>query len=66
MEKEKMTRELRELVRLLIRHLGMLDKLEAGCCGTSIGQCHALVEIGRAAEISLNELAELLNLIEDI
>lgn len=62
MEKVRMTRELRELIRLLVRHLGMLDKLEAGCCGVSIGQCHAIVEIGRAGEISLNELAELLNL----
>ena len=27
-----------------------------------MAQCHALVEIGRAGQISLNELAELLNL----
>jgi DNA-binding MarR family transcriptional regulator len=28
----------------------------------TLGQCHAIVEIGRAGEISLNELAEVLNL----
>ena len=54
--------ELRELIRILIRNLGVLEKQEASCCGTTIGQCHAIVEIGRAEELSLNELAALLNL----
>lgn len=53
---------LRELIRLLVRNLGILEKSEAGCCGVTISQCHAIVEIGRAKEISLNELAELLTL----
>ena len=30
--------------------------------GITMAQCHALVEVGRAENISLNELAELLNL----
>lgn len=51
---------LRELLRILIRNLGILEKSESSCYGTSISQCHAIVEIGRARQISLNELADLL------
>lgn len=54
--------ELRELVRRLERKLGFLKQTELTCCGVSFTQCHALVEIGRAKSISLNNLAELLNL----
>ena len=53
---------LRELIRVLVRNLGLLEESEATCCGTTVSQCHAIVEIGRAKEISLNELAELLGL----
>lgn len=53
---------LRELIRLLVRNLGILEKSEASCCGTTISQCHAIVEVGRTEEASLNELAELLGL----
>jgi DNA-binding MarR family transcriptional regulator len=55
-------RQLRELIRILERKLGVLEECEFSCCGITISQCHALVEIGRAKNISLNELAELLNL----
>lgn len=53
---------MRELIRILVRNLGVLEKSDASCCGVSIAQCHAIVEIGRTNEISLNELAELLTL----
>jgi DNA-binding MarR family transcriptional regulator len=53
---------LRELVRILVRNLGILEKDDSSCCGISISQCHAIVEIGRAREISLNELSEVLTL----
>ena len=53
---------LRELIRVLVRNLGILEKSEATCCGTTVAQCHAIVEIGRAKEMSLNELAQLLAL----
>jgi DNA-binding MarR family transcriptional regulator len=53
---------LRELLRILIRNLGILEKDGASCCGTTISKCHAIVEIGRAGEISLNELAGILGL----
>lgn len=53
---------LRELIRLLVRNLGILEKDGASCCGITISQCHALVEVGRTEEVSLNDLSELLGL----
>ncbi|MEI6100229.1 MAG: MarR family transcriptional regulator [Eubacteriales bacterium] len=53
---------LRELVRLLERKLGYLQDAQFTCCGVSLAQCHALVEIGRAGSLSLNVLAEVLGL----
>lgn len=54
--------QLRELVRLLERKLSILENGEMSCCGVSLAQCHALVEIGRAGSISLVDLSKLLNL----
>ena len=54
--------DLRELIRILVRNLGLLEKDQAGCCGVTLAQCHAIVEVGRSKEINLNNLAELLNL----
>ncbi len=53
---------LRELVRVLERKLGVLEDGELSCCGISMAQCHALVEIGREKSISLVELSKLLDL----
>ncbi len=53
---------LRELLRILIRDLGVLEKSDASCCGVSLAQCHAIVEIGRKEKISLVDLASLLGL----
>jgi len=53
---------LRELIRILVRDLGILEKGDSTCCGVTISQCHAIVEIGRAQEMSLNKLAEILTL----
>ncbi len=55
-------KHLRELIRILERKLGVLKETQNSCCSITLGQCHALVEIGRSGSISLNELAELLNL----
>ena len=51
----------RENIRLLERKLGLLKK-NTGCCYDDITftQCHALVEIGRANEIMLKNLATIL------
>ncbi|MDF2949741.1 MAG: transcriptional regulator [Sedimentibacter sp.] len=53
---------LRELIRILVRDLGVLEKSDASCCGVSIAQCHAIVEIGREGKISLVDLANMLGL----
>lgn len=53
---------LRELVRALEREMGIFEKDEMSCCGVSLAQCHAIVEIGRSRSISLNQLANILNL----
>lgn len=53
---------LRDILREAVRKLGFLQKGEAACCGITVGQCHALVEIGRSGALSLNEVADLLNL----
>ena len=59
---EPESQQLRELIRLLERKLGILEDGEMACCGISMAQCHALIEIGRAKRISLVDLAKLLNL----
>lgn len=54
--------QLREYTRLLE---GKLELLNSGdCCSYNItmAQCHALVEIGRRSNLSLKELAEILEL----
>lgn len=60
-ELEKASR-LRELVRLMERRLGVLEDGETACCGITLAQCHALVEIGRAGYLSLIDLSRLLDL----
>ncbi|MDF2858821.1 MAG: MarR family transcriptional regulator [Neobacillus sp.] len=56
------SQNLRELIRVLVRNLGILEKSDASCCGVTIAQCHAIVEIGRAKRIALIDLADLLGL----
>lgn len=56
------SKQLREIVRILERKFGALEENEVICCGITMAQCHALVEIGRVKSISLNELAQILNL----
>ena len=53
---------LRENARLLARRLGLLEKNSVGCCCIPMPQCHVLVEIGRHNSLSVNDLAQLLNL----
>lgn len=47
---------------MLTRKLGLLEKSEASCCGVTLSQCHAVVEIGRVGSISVNNLASVLGL----
>jgi len=50
---------LRELLRVLVQNLSILEKSDASCCGVTVTQCHAILEIGRSGKISLVELADL-------
>jgi DNA-binding MarR family transcriptional regulator len=59
---KKESHYLRELIRVLVRNLGILEKSEATCCSVTVSQCHTIVEIGRTNDISLNDLAEILAL----
>lgn len=59
---EQASQNLRELMRILVRNLGALEKSDASCCGVTLTQCHAIVEIGRKERLSLVELAETLGL----
>lgn len=54
--------KLREMIRKLERYMGNLAESENSCCGISMGQCHALVEIGRTGCVSLQELSKILGL----
>ncbi len=54
-------KELRELIRIIEKKLEILEEMESSCCGVSFTQCHAITEIGRVINISLNELAVKLN-----
>jgi DNA-binding MarR family transcriptional regulator len=56
------SKSFRELIRVLERKLGLLNKQDSCCSQVSLAQCHALVEIGRAESISLKELANILSL----
>lgn len=53
--------KLREMMRILVRHLGILEKSDLNGCDITLAQCHALVEIGRRERMNLNDLALLLN-----
>ncbi|MFA0815497.1 MAG: MarR family winged helix-turn-helix transcriptional regulator [Anaerofustis sp.] len=55
------SQELRELERVIQRKLSALIDGEMNCAQITQAQCHALVEIGRAGSISLNDLSEMLN-----
>ena len=52
----------REYTRLIERKLDMLNTEDCCNCVISMAQCHALVEIGRRKNISLKELADILEL----
>ncbi|OOM14207.1 MarR family winged helix-turn-helix transcriptional regulator [Clostridium saccharobutylicum] len=56
------SKNFRELIRILERKLGLLNKQDSCCLEVTLAQCHALVEIGRAENISLKDLANLIDL----
>lgn len=60
MDKEMVA--LRELLRRMVRDLGILEKNDTPCCGVTLSQCHTIVEIGRKEEISLGDLSDIMGL----
>lgn len=53
---------LRNLIRVLGKNIGALEKNQIMCCGVTISQWYAILELGQVKEISLIDLANLLNL----
>ena len=62
MENEQQAKRLREIMRLLVRKLGFLERGEASCCNITLSQCHTIIEVGRTGKVSLVDLAANLNL----
>ncbi|WP_199616878.1 MarR family winged helix-turn-helix transcriptional regulator [Paenibacillus alkalitolerans] len=54
--------DLREVLQLLVRRFGLLQKDGAQCCGVSVVQSHIIYELFKRPNISLNELSEVLNI----
>ncbi len=59
---EQEIRLIREKMLQLQRNLGGQLKSDAKCCGITVAQCHALMEVGAKGEMSLIELAGSLGL----
>ncbi len=53
---------LEEKLMILAHKLSWLGKLDASCCGTTIGQCKAMIEISKCDCLTVNKLAECLSL----
>jgi DNA-binding MarR family transcriptional regulator len=53
---------LRGKLRQLEREVNDPFRSDGGCCGISLAQCHTLLEVGNAGQVSLIDLASILNL----
>lgn len=53
---------IREMLQILIRRFGLLQKEGAECCGLTLVQSHVLYEINRLGNPSLNDVANVLGL----
>jgi DNA-binding MarR family transcriptional regulator len=54
-------RLLRERVRQVQQKLGWSQRNDIQCCGVTMAQCHALLAIGERTEVSIVELAAVLD-----
>lgn len=54
--------ELKKYMQKIAWMLNEIDEAEKSCCGVSLAQSHAIMEIGEAGTLSLVELADKLNL----
>lgn len=53
---------LKDILRDIVRNLGLLEKNKEFCCGITYAQYCAIIEIGRAKEIFFKDLSEKLKL----
>lgn len=53
--------DIREVLQLLVRRFGLLQKDGAQCCGLSVVQSHIIYELFKRPNISLNDLSQLLS-----
>jgi DNA-binding MarR family transcriptional regulator len=58
----KTIEQFRAKLREIERAVWMQTKSEALCCGVTMPQCHAILEIGKAGELNLKDLAARLGL----
>ena len=58
---DKGSQNLREMIRMLVRSLGILEKGDVCKSTITITQCHAIVEIGRRGKVSLIDLADMMD-----
>jgi DNA-binding MarR family transcriptional regulator len=54
--------QFRQMLQILIRRFGLLEKEGAQCCGVSLIQSHILFAVQRSGKPSLNELSSSLGL----
>lgn len=54
--------QIREMLHLLVRRFGLLQKEGAQCCGISPVLSHLVYEINKQPQITLNELADIIGL----
>ncbi|KQX67234.1 MULTISPECIES: MarR family winged helix-turn-helix transcriptional regulator [unclassified Paenibacillus] len=52
--------DVREVLQLLVRRFGLLQKDGAHCCGISVIQSHIIYELMKHPNIALNDLAQTL------
>jgi DNA-binding MarR family transcriptional regulator len=58
MNTKESVRDFRKMIRILEREFASELALETSCCGVSLAQCHALLELEALGKVSLSELAE--------
>lgn len=58
----KVIERFRSKLREIERAVWMQNKSEALCCGVTVAQCHAIMEIGEAGELNLKDLSARLGL----
>ena len=59
---ENQVEKFRKILRQIQRELAALSKDDAQCCGISLAQCHAMIELGISGRTSISTLANAIGL----